>query len=279
MRHLNRAGFVVLAAWAILSPRIATANSCSVSCTYGDKCNVLCDNDAQYVVFGEIKYDGTSQGYGVCYFSIDSYHDKGTFVGWDADSTWAPAYNVWLAGGNDLARLGDTTGWEYCGKDAYDKETWVYGYLPGGNYNYNFYGEAGDDWLLLSMLDEPSSEPDSYDCISAAGTAYGGSGDDTLAGSTNSECLLGGDNDDSIYGWDGSDGLYGEAGSDHLYGDHGADGLEGGDGNDYLFGEADCDSLSGGSNSDECWCAAGLPLGGTTDGTCEGTVHYCGSCP
>lgn len=73
---------------------------------------------------------------------------------------------------------------------------------------------------------------------------YGGSGGDTIHGSSNNDC---------IYGLGGDDTLFGEAGNDKIYGGYGNDTLFGGSGNDCLYGEVGADYLDGGSGHDDCF--------------------------
>jgi Ca2+-binding RTX toxin-like protein len=93
-----------------------------------------------------------------------------------------------------------------------------------------FIGDDGDDLFNNSTVCIPSD-------------AWGGDGDDTLAG---------GGRTDRFWGQAGSDLLVGNGQSDSLYGGAGLDTLSGGSGNDRLDGGDDDidDRLSGGSGAD-----------------------------
>ncbi|MBJ6127904.1 cadherin-like domain-containing protein [Microvirga splendida] len=69
----------------------------------------------------------------------------------------------------------------------------------------------------------------------------GGSGDDSIAGSTGNETLSGGSGDDDIDGRGGNDALDGGMGDDTLYDGSGRDTVSGGRGNDVIRNEADGD--------------------------------------
>ena len=79
---------------------------------------------------------------------------------------------------------------------------------------------------------------------------HGGSGDDTLTGSSAANILAGGAGNDTISGGGGSDGLNGGPGNDVLNGDGGNDGLNGGPGNDVLNGDGGDDRLNGADGDD-----------------------------
>jgi Ca2+-binding RTX toxin-like protein len=79
---------------------------------------------------------------------------------------------------------------------------------------------------------------------------HGGSGDDTLTGSSASNILAGGAGNDTISGGGGGDALDGGPGDDTISGDAGDDRANGGDGNDTLNGGGGNDSLNGGAGDD-----------------------------
>lgn len=80
--------------------------------------------------------------------------------------------------------------------------------------------------------------------------AFGGSGDDTIAGGALNDRLLGGDGDDRLNGKAGDDLAKGGAGDDWLKGGPGADSLTGGSGADRITGGSDNDVLRGGRGAD-----------------------------
>ena len=72
--------------------------------------------------------------------------------------------------------------------------------------------------------------------------AYGGRGDDAVAG---------GDGRDRLYGGSDADQVLGGNGNDRAAGNRGSDVVQGGDGNDSLFGGWGPDRVFGGSGNDE----------------------------
>ena len=86
--------------------------------------------------------------------------------------------------------------------------------------------------------------------VGAFASAYGGDGNDTLAGGgSGNNSLWGGDGHDQLYGWGGNSVLIGGNGNDLLVSDQG-DTLLGGDGADTMVSSADADSLDGGAGHD-----------------------------
>lgn len=83
---------------------------------------------------------------------------------------------------------------------------------------------------------------------SVKSAAFGGLGNDYLAGGHNDDVLVGGDGDDEIHGREGNDYLYGNAGNDLLRAGQGNDFLFGGAGKDDLFGALGNDYLDGGKD-------------------------------
>ena len=86
-------------------------------------------------------------------------------------------------------------------------------------------------------------------------TAYGGAGNDFIAGGIANDFLNGGTGNDTLYGNYGSDSLIGGVGDDALFGGAGNDILIGGDGNDALIGGVGDDSYGFGAD---------VPLGSDT---------------
>jgi len=74
--------------------------------------------------------------------------------------------------------------------------------------------------------------------------AHGGTGNDTITGSSFADVLYGNDGADRIYGNGGSDYVSGGNGNDTLYGGAGNDRLIGGNGTDKLYGGAGHNTLS-----------------------------------
>ena len=78
----------------------------------------------------------------------------------------------------------------------------------------------------------------------------GGSGDDTLTGTSGRDYIRGGDGDDVIFGLGGKDKLWGGDGNDTIDGGSVDDKIWGGSGNDLLIGGAGRDKIWGGSGDD-----------------------------
>jgi Ca2+-binding RTX toxin-like protein len=103
---------------------------------------------------------------------------------------------------------------------------------------------------------------DAVDALTTVGDAndlivvLGGSGNDTLSGSSYGDLLDGNQltpanpDNDTLDGRGGNDILLGRAGDDNLTGGAGDDQLDGGDGTDTLSGGADADTLAGGAGTD-----------------------------
>lgn len=105
--------------------------------------------------------------------------------------------------------------------------------------------------------------------LAAGPPVIGGSGDDSLNGTSVAEFGFGeagndtialGEGNDVIYGGQGDDLLDGENGHDSLYGEAGNDVLAGGAGNDRLDGSTGDDTATGGTGNDTLVGAAGSDL-------------------
>jgi hypothetical protein len=76
------------------------------------------------------------------------------------------------------------------------------------------------------------------DDVTNCSNVRGGSGADTLTGSTGDNIIYGGPGDDTINGGGGNDSLYGDEGDDTISGDAGDDYIYGGSGVNRLYGDA-----------------------------------------
>lgn len=85
---------------------------------------------------------------------------------------------------------------------------------------------------------------------------WGTSGNDTLNGGSNRECIYGQGGNDTIDGNAGDDIIYCGAGTDTAHGDSGNDCLFGEGDDDYLDGESGTDLADGGTGSDTCLAEA-----------------------
>lgn len=114
------------------------------------------------------------------------------------------------------------------------------------------------------------SLPSENDSASGFENAVGGSGDDTIDGSSLANILSGGPGNDIISGKEAGDTLNGGLGNDTLYAsdsvptnDNAINQLNGGDGNDSLHGSNGADVLNGGNDNDT---ARGYAGNDTLDG-------------
>lgn len=114
------------------------------------------------------------------------------------------------------------------------------------------FGEAGDDTIKLTFAGSASggSGNDTINGSLFDDRLYGDEGNDQLRGDVGKDRLSGGDGDDRIDGGPTSDRLYGDAGNDTLYGRGGNDHLEGGDAVDRLDGGEGYDTYIGGGGRD-----------------------------
>ncbi len=94
------------------------------------------------------------------------------------------------------------------------------------------------------MMDQPQNEPTPI---------YGGSGNDTLTGTSSGDFIHGWKGNDRINGGAGDDLLVGGDGDDILNGEAGNDSLYGGDGNDQLYGGAGSNYFEGGRGNDSLY--------------------------
>ncbi len=99
-------------------------------------------------------------------------------------------------------------------------------------------GGSGNDTLSGSSISVTNDE------------IYGYEGNDLLRGYDGDDSAYGGAGNDTVYGGDGNDAVYGEAGPDILYGEKGQDVLVGGDGNDSIYGGNSNDVMAGGAGAD-----------------------------
>jgi lysophospholipase L1-like esterase len=123
-------------------------------------------------------------------------------------------------------------------------------------------GNGGDDYMTAA--------------VEMPVDAWGGPGDDYLAGGSGADVLDGQGGDDVLFGGPGDDRLFGGYGDDRLYGSWGRDVLDGRPGTDYLRGGPDVDALYAGPDdtldynyaptpAEETNPAAGAGPSGATD--------------
>jgi hypothetical protein len=86
---------------------------------------------------------------------------------------------------------------------------------------------GGDDSFVAAPWDDVQPRLD----------ADGGSGNDTIYGSTNADDIAGGAGDDKLFGLDDADSIDGGDGADVIVGGAGDDGLVGGAGSDRVYGD------------------------------------------
>ena len=145
---------------------------------------------------------------------------------------------------------------------------------------FEVYGEDGDDFIDGTYLYGGAGNDVLYTSYIETGNAgYGGDGNDTINGSSNSDNLFGEDGDDIIKANDGTDFADGGSGNDTIYGGDKDDELHGGDDNDIIYGDrvsdtyapgfVGNDTLSGGAGDDILYGEAGNDIisGGTGNDT------------
>ena len=115
-------------------------------------------------------------------------------------------------------------------------------------------GGSGNDVIV------GSNESDTLEGGAGVDFIFGQGGDDLIRGNGDIDYLYGEDGNDQVQGDSGDDVIYGGAGDDQLkggsgsdvaYGENGNDRLLGGDGNDLLFGGNGIDALYGAAGADE----------------------------
>ncbi|OCX59999.1 hypothetical protein BFP70_18040 [Thioclava sp. SK-1] len=100
------------------------------------------------------------------------------------------------------------------------------------------------DIVAARLRNEAYQEnPLGFDDVDGVGFGYGYGGNDTITGHDRIA--------DFAYGGTGDDVIAGLGADDHLYGQYGADSLSGGDGHDHLFGGDGDDVLAGGLDNDQ----------------------------
>jgi phospholipase/lecithinase/hemolysin len=98
------------------------------------------------------------------------------------------------------------------------------------------FGQDGNDWIWAPW-------------VALAAEFYGGAGNDWLVGGRAGDLLAGGEGNDCLFGGPGNDVLRGGAGNDWLFGQLGHDELDGEEGFDLLFGGPGLDVLLGGERN------------------------------
>jgi Ca2+-binding RTX toxin-like protein len=200
-------------------------------------------------------------------------------------STTAKA--VWAFDGNDhvtIAGPGITAVHAGAGNDLIEADNVVLADGSLAQTGYAFIdGEAGEDVVALHLATGPADvwggtgadtiEGSSHNdhlygnaataiagAPDGADSIEGGAGNDYIHGNAGDDLLHGGLGNDRVYGGSGEDVLYGEDGNDYLQGNKGDDLLAGNNGNDTVHGGAGGDQLSGGAGNDLLYGDAGNDL-------------------
>jgi serralysin len=131
----------------------------------------------------------------------------------------------------------------------------------------SIYGGTGDDSLKGTTQDILYGQ-DGNDHLAAAAVEFGGAGADVLTGtSAYPNELHGGSGNDNVTAYDSDDTLWGDSGSDVLHSGGGIDRLTGGNGDDRLYGGLHADILWGDAGNDSLHGGdAGDTLKGGTGG-------------
>lgn len=135
--------------------------------------------------------------------------------------------------------------------------------VAGWSYRFRSTGEDTYDLRYFSTTAPPEGEQVGAHTISHGGGStahyekgvflYGGSGNDTIAGSEADDVIDGGADKDLIVGLGGNDTILGGAGNDIFSGGDGNDTLYGQADNDIAYGEGGDDLLFGGTGNDTLW--------------------------
>jgi serralysin len=121
-------------------------------------------------------------------------------------------------------------------------------------------GQTATDSFRYTVTDEGGLTSTTTVTVTVAANGVvriGGSGADSLNGTSGLDLLFGGKGSDVLNGQGGNDVLVGGDGADKLDGGAGNDVLFGGAGNDQLRGGAGNDALFGGAGSNQLWGGAG----------------------
>jgi len=120
------------------------------------------------------------------------------------------------------------------------------------------HGGSGDDTIYgSSWVDDDSDASNNPLNDVIYGDGKEGEEETPVAASDGNDKIYTADGDDLVYGGGGRDTLCGEGGNDALNGQSGDDVLDGGDGNDQLLGDQGNDRLSGASGDDSLEGGAG----------------------
>lgn len=137
--------------------------------------------------------------------------------------------------------------------------------------------------IIINLLAGTASGTGLSDSFTGVQNVIGGSGNDTITGTTLANIIYGGDGDDVITGGGGNDTLYGGNGNDTITGGTGNDTIYAGDGNNtVLTGVSGTDSVYGGTgNTSVVSQHSGVYYNGTNDGVLQAgqynTVDYSAS--
>ncbi|GHC43532.1 calcium-binding protein [Neogemmobacter tilapiae] len=141
--------------------------------------------------------------------------------------------------------------------------------------NDHFDGGAGTDYLSCEafggnlLIDLDAGTLTGHGAALNFEGASGGSGDDTLLGTTagnnlsgyiGADSLVGRGGQDTLAAGSANDSVFGGAGADLAYGGTGADQINGGAGADTLYGSEGADTLSGGAGVDALWGNSGADV-------------------
>ena len=127
------------------------------------------------------------------------------------------------------------------------------GYHVEVNHPWNVYiaGGTGNDSLKGSSADN------FIEAGAGADTVSGGLGNDTINGGAGNDMLHGNDGNDHLSDADGANAIYGDGGNDTIEGGSGASKLYGGAGNDYVLGGGAAETISGGDGDDRLYSGGG----------------------
>ncbi len=172
-----------------------------------------------------------------------------TITGNDGNNTiTGTALNDTLSGGDGIADGSDTLNGG-AGIDTVD-----------------YSGATGNITMDLSSGAAQNTGGAGTDTVTNIENITGGSGNDTLSGTTGDNVIIGGNGNDTLSGGSGNDTLTGGTGNDILTGGTGTDSLSGGDDVDTLNGDNSDSLLDGGNGTDT------LNFGANFDDTSDSQV-------
>lgn len=150
-----------------------------------------------------------------------------------------------LTGGGAPASL-TFLGQNYGGSQAYG--IWQWDAVDGGQLRIDTTGDGLADMAIKITNPDVVFTVDHF--ILGGSVGGGGTGNQTLTGTSGADTLTGGVGNDTLSGLGGNDSLTGGDGNDNITGSSGVDTISGGNGNDTINGGTGLDTMTGGAGAD-----------------------------